>query len=180
MERAFTVRRARYQVICLTFEVFLLLLVGHPLDQRGEEEAEEKEEEEEEEEEGGEEEEDEEIDARPNIMRAVSWFEGMDYAKDRPELVQELMRQIGRDDNDEYDESRPGIHRERDIHPTEYMGNRFFKQSEKIQHRFHENEIDAFMKVMDLREVVRTWRDMSEPHPRAAIHYYDDLAQQWD
>ena len=28
--------------------------------------------------------------------------------------------------------------------------------------------------------MVRTWRDMSEPYPRAAIHYYDDIAQEWD
>lgn len=143
------------------------------------EEAEEEEgQEEEEEAEEEEEEEEEEMDDRPNIMRALSWGNMPTmWHKDTSEEIKEIETELTRDFADLENSRREGIHVD---YKPRYDPIGFFRHHERIQDRFFENEIDAFLRVMDLKEVAKNWRDMSTFHPQAGINYYDDIAQQWD
>jgi hypothetical protein len=130
---------------------------------------------------------------------------GLEEAPDpnyfRSVKMQEAAEEMGGDDDDDDDE---GEGEEDEYYPPEWeegdetdedyeepewpyeerkmphdVGSDYFNRGEKIKDRFNDEEIDSFMKLLDVKPF-RNWKDESKFHSRLGLHATEDFGQQAD
>ncbi len=93
------------------------------------------------------------------------------------------------DDEDDEDEYNNGIDNEEDHEPLEWPPKRiqadpkpeldFFDRHETLNDRYNDEEIDSFLKLMNVKPH-RMWRNKSLFHHSMGVHAYEDDAQRLD
>jgi hypothetical protein len=82
----------------------------------------------------------------------------------------------GEDTDEDYEEKEWPPHREHGDIPVQ---SDYFNRNETLRDRYNEKEIDAFLKLLDVKPFTN-WQDKSLYHHSMGIHDYNDEAQMVD